>query len=63
MPDGEVYLALFPVREVREGVFLLPGWGQVYPELARVIRCRRIRVREDRPGVSGGASVSRRISP
>jgi hypothetical protein len=34
--EGEVYLALFPGRGVRESVFARPDWVQVHRELARV---------------------------
>ena len=34
--EGEVYLALFPGRGVRESVFAQPDWVQVHRELARV---------------------------
>ena len=60
MSDGEVYLALFPGRGVRESVLMQPDWGQVHRELARVGVTLKLLHQEyvDASGRAGQAAMS-----
>ncbi|XAS69260.1 IS21 family transposase [Micrococcaceae bacterium Sec5.7] len=60
LSDGEVYLALFPGRGVRESVFAQPDWGQVHRELARVGVTLKLLHQEyvDASGRAGQAAMS-----
>ncbi|MCO4262287.1 IS21 family transposase, partial [Pseudarthrobacter sp. MDT3-26] len=60
LSDGEVYLALFPGRGVRESVFMQPDWGQVHRELARVGVTLKLLHQEyvDASGRAGQAAMS-----